>query len=359
MKFKRLKLNSFKSFVDPVDFEIQDGLTGIVGPNGCGKSNVVEAFRWVMGESSAKQMRGEDMDDIIFGGSSNRSPRDIAEATVVIDNSEIKSVSQFSEYDELEVKRRIERGKGSTWTINANSVRAKDVNLLFADNSTGAKSSGIVSQGQVSNLISAKPEIRRGLLEEAANITGLHHRRHEAELRLNAAETNLHRLEDIVITMEEQKKSLSKQARQASRYRSVGDRLRKAEATLLTKKHDDKCKGLEEINGSFKREQNIYIEITRKMGAAEKDRVNVSGVLPELRKIETENQAVFQNLKITLSNIENELTLVSDSKGKAKNSLNNIKENIDREERLNSEAIKVIEKLNNENKILLNCMPKT
>jgi len=358
LKFKRLKLNSFKSFVDPVDFEIQDGLTGIVGPNGCGKSNVVEAFRWVMGETSAKQMRGEDMDDIIFGGSSNRPPRDIAEATVVIDNSEIKSVSQFSEYDELEVKRRIERGKGSTWTINANSVRAKDVNLLFADNSTGAKSSGIVSQGQVSNLISAKPEIRRGLLEEAANITGLHHRRHEAELRLNAAETNLHRLEDIVITMGEQKKSLSKQARQASRYRSVGDRLRKAEATLLTKKHEDKSKGLEEINDSFKREQNIYIEISRKMGAAEKDRVNVSGVLPELRKKETENQAVFQNLKISLSNIENELTLISDSKGKAKNSLNNIKENIDREERLNSEAIKVIEKLNNENEILLKDLEK-
>ena len=358
MKFKRLKLNSFKSFVDPVDFEIQDGLTGIVGPNGCGKSNVVEAFRWVMGESSAKQMRGEDMDDIIFGGSSNRPPRDIAEAIVVIDNSEMKSLSQFSEYDELEVKRRIERGKGSTWTINANSVRAKDVNLLFADNSTGAKSSGIVSQGQVSSLISAKPEIRRGILEEAANITGLHHRRHEAELRLNAAETNLHRLEDIVITMEEQKQSLSKQARQASRYRSVGDRLRKAEATLLTKKHEDKSKELEEINSSFKREQNIFFEITRKMGLAEKDRVNVNAVLPELRKIETENLAIFQNLKISLSNIENELNQISESKEKANNSLNNIKENINREERLNCEAIKVIEKLNNESKILLKDLEK-
>ena len=248
MKFKKLKLNSFKSFVEPVDFEIKEGLTGVVGPNGCGKSNIVEAIKWVMGESSAKQMRGDDMDDVIFGGSSNRPQRDISEVTIVLDNTEMKSLTQFNEYDELEVKRRIERGKGSSWTINSNSVRAKDVNLLFADNSTGARTSGIVSQGQIANLINAKPETRRSLLEEAANITGLHHRRHEAELRLSAAENNLERLDDVIITMDEQKKSLSKQARQATRYRSVGDRLRKAEAILLLKKVTDKEKNLTELN---------------------------------------------------------------------------------------------------------------
>ena len=177
------------------------------------------------------------MDDVIFGGSSNRPARDASEVSIVLDNTEVKSLTQFNEYDELEVNRRIERGKGSSWTINSNSVRAKDVNLLFADNSSGARSSGIVSQGQVANLINAKPDARRTLLEEAANITGLHQRRHEAELRLNAAETNLERLGDIVITMEEQKKSLSKQARQASRYKSIGDRLRKAESILLLKKY--------------------------------------------------------------------------------------------------------------------------
>ena len=165
MKFKKLKLNSFKSFVEPVDFEIKEGLTGVVGPNGCGKSNIVEAIKWVMGESSAKQMRGDDMDDVIFGGSSNRPQRDIAEVTIVLDNTEMKSLTQFNEYDELEVKRRIERGKGSSWTINSNSVRAKDVNLLFADNSTGARTSGIVSQGQIANLINAKPETRRSTRE--------------------------------------------------------------------------------------------------------------------------------------------------------------------------------------------------
>ena len=182
MKFKKLKLNGFKSFVEPIDLEIQDGLTGIVGPNGCGKSNVVEAIKWVMGESSAKQMRGDDMDDVIFGGSSNRPARDASEVSIVLDNTEVKSLTQFNEYDELEVNRRIERGKGSSWTINSNSVRAKDVNLLFADNSSGARSSGIVSQGPVANLINAKPDARRTLLEEAASITGLHQRRHEAEL---------------------------------------------------------------------------------------------------------------------------------------------------------------------------------
>ena len=352
MKFKKLRLNSFKSFVEPVDFEIKEGLTGVVGPNGCGKSNIVEAIKWVMGESSAKQMRGDDMDDVIFGGSSNRPQRDISEVTIVLDNTEMKSLTQFNEYDELEVKRRIERGKGSSWTINSNSVRAKDVNLLFADNSTGARTSGIVSQGQIANLINAKPETRRSLLEEAANITGLHHRRHEAELRLSAAENNLERLDDVIITMDEQKKSLSKQARQATRYRSVGDRLRKAEAILLLKKVTDKEKNLTELNELFSKTNRLYIELSKKLAVGEKQRLNASEHLPKLRKKEAEEIAILQTLRINFSSLENTLNQISDRHKKASVSLDNIKENINREKDLDAEAIRILEKLNKESDIL-------
>ena len=352
MKFKKLKLNGFKSFVEPIDLEIQDGLTGIVGPNGCGKSNVVEAIKWVMGESSAKQMRGDDMDDVIFGGSSNRPARDASEVSIVLDNTEVKSLTQFNEYDELEVNRRIERGKGSSWTINSNSVRAKDVNLLFADNSSGARSSGIVSQGQVANLINAKPDARRTLLEEAANITGLHQRRHEAELRLNAAETNLERLGDIVITMEEQKKSLSKQARQASRYKSIGDRLRKAESILLLKKYLEKEESLKSFDELFNDTSSNYNELTKKLHSAEENRIKSNSNLPALRKKETESFAKLQNLKINLSSIDNELIQISDNQNKAKTSLNNISENIKRENSLSKEAKQVLNKLDEESKTL-------
>ena len=352
MKFKKLKLNGFKSFVEPIDLEIQDGLTGIVGPNGCGKSNVVEAIKWVMGESSAKQMRGDDMDDVIFGGSSNRPARDASEVSIVLDNTEVKSLTQFNEYDELEVNRRIERGKGSSWTINSNSVRAKDVNLLFADNSSGARSSGIVSQGQVANLINAKPDARRTLLEEAANITGLHQRRHEAELRLNAAETNLERLGDIVITMEEQKKSLSKQARQASRYKSIGDRLRKAESILLLKKYLEKEESLKSFDELFNNASSNYNELTKKLHSAEENRIKSNSNLPALRKKETESFAKLQNLKINLSSIDNELIQISDNQNKAKTSLNNISENIKRENSLSKEAKQVLNKLDKESKTL-------
>ena len=354
MKFKKLKLNGFKSFVEPIDLEIQDGLTGIVGPNGCGKSNVVEAIKWVMGESSAKQMRGDDMDDVIFGGSSNRPARDASEVSIVLDNTEVKSLTQFNEYDELEVNRRIERGKGSSWTINSNSVRAKDVNLLFADNSSGARSSGIVSQGQVANLINAKPDARRTLLEEAANITGLHQRRHEAELRLNAAETNLERLGDIVITMEEQKKSLSKQARQASRYKSIGDRLRKAESILLLKKYLEKEESLKSFDELFNNASSNYNELTKKLHSAEENRIKSNSNLPALRKKETESFAKLQNLKINLSSIDNELIQISDNQNKAKTSLNNISENIKRENSLSKEAKQVLNKLDEESKNLSN-----
>ncbi len=233
MKFQRLRVLGFKSFVEPMEFVIEDGLTGIVGPNGCGKSNLVEALRWVMGENSYKNMRASGMDDVIFSGSLNRPARNTAEVTLFLDNSDRTAPSGYNDSDTLEVTRRIEREAGSVYKINGKDARARDVQLLFADASTGARSPAMVRQGQIGELISAKPTSRRKILEEAAGISGLHSRRKEAEIRLRAAETNLERLEDVVLQIEGQLDGLKRQARQATRYRNLSSEIRKAEATIL------------------------------------------------------------------------------------------------------------------------------
>jgi len=231
--FTKLRLSGFKSFVEPTELVIAPGLTGVVGPNGCGKSNLVEALRWVMGETSAKKMRGGEMDDVIFGGTDSRSARNLAEVVLGIDNNDRKAPAQFNDMTELEVSRRIERGEGSAYKVNGREVRARDVQLLFADASTGAHSPSLVSQGRVGTLINAKPADRRAILEDAAGIAGLYSRRHEAELRLRAAEANLTRLEDVIATLEIQAQTLKKQARQAARYRDISDLIRRAEAVVL------------------------------------------------------------------------------------------------------------------------------
>ena len=233
MKFSRLRLLGFKSFVEPGEFVIERGLTGIVGPNGCGKSNLVEALRWVMGESSYKNMRASGMDDVIFSGSGTRPARNTAEVTLFLDNVDRTAPAAFNDADELQVSRRIEREAGSIYRINGKEARAKDVQLLFADQSTGARSPSMVGQGRIGELIQAKPQARRALLEEAAGISGLHTRRHEAELRLRAAEQNLERLDDVVGELEGQIENLKRQARQASRFKNLSADIRKAEATLL------------------------------------------------------------------------------------------------------------------------------
>ena len=233
MKFSRLRLTGFKSFCDPTDLLMEPGLTGVVGPNGCGKSNLVEAMRWVMGENSYKNMRASGMDDVIFSGSANRASRNSAEVTLFLDNKDRTAPAAFNKEDELEVTRRIEREHGSVYRINGKEVRARDVQLLFADASTGARSPAMVRQGQIGELISAKPKQRRLILEEAAGISGLHSRRHEAELRLKAAETNLERVDDIIAAVDGQLDNLKRQARQATRYRGLSGEIRKAEATLL------------------------------------------------------------------------------------------------------------------------------
>ncbi|HEV7276890.1 MAG TPA: chromosome segregation SMC family protein [Devosiaceae bacterium] len=232
MKFQRLKLHGFKSFCDATELYLEPGLSGVVGPNGCGKSNLVEALRWVMGESSYKAMRASGMDDVIFSGSGSRPSRNSAEVTLVLDNSDRTAPAALNNADVLEVTRRIEREAGSVYRVNGKEVRARDVQLLFADASTGAHSPALVRQGQIGELIAAKPVQRRALLEEAAGISGLHSRRHEAELRLRAAEQNLERVDDIIAQVEQQLEQLKRQARLAIRYRSLSGEIRKAEATL-------------------------------------------------------------------------------------------------------------------------------
>src|SRR5215469_2061669 len=214
MHFQRLRLAGFKSFVEPTDLRIEPGLTGVVGPNGCGKSNLLEALRWVMGANSAKAMRGSGMDDVIFAGASSRPGRNHAEVGLTIDNADRRAPQPFTEAPVLEVVRRIDRGEGSTYRVNGKEVRARDVQLLFADASTGANSPALVRQGQISELIAAKPQNRRRILEEAGGVAGLHSRRHEAELRLRGAETNLSRLDDIAKELEQTLARLKREARQ-------------------------------------------------------------------------------------------------------------------------------------------------
>jgi len=221
VKFAKLRLTGFKSFVEPTELPIEPGLTGIVGPNGCGKSNLLEALRWVMGENSAKSMRGGAMDDVIFAGTNSRPSRNMAEVALIIDNASRTAPAQYNDTEALEITRRIEREMGSIYKINGRDVRARDVQIFFADASSGAHSPALVRQGQIGQLINAKPIARRAILEEAAGIAGLHARRHEAELKLNAAQQNLARVGDVVQEIELHLQNLKRQARQAARYRNL------------------------------------------------------------------------------------------------------------------------------------------
>lgn len=236
MKFTKLRIAGFKTFVEPTDMVIEDGLTGVVGPNGCGKSNLVEAMRWVMGESSYKAMRAGGMEEVIFSGSGKRPARNSAEVKLFLDNQARRAPTAFNEHEQLEVSRRIEREKGSNYKVNGREARARDVQLMFADAASGARSPSMVRQGQIGEIISAKPVKRRALLEEAAGISGLHTRRHEAELRLRAAETNIERLDDVIGELDRQLDALRRQARQAARFREVAEKTRTAEAGVFALK---------------------------------------------------------------------------------------------------------------------------
>ena len=281
MKFTRLRLSGFKSFVDPVELYLQEGLTGIVGPNGCGKSNLVEALRWVMGENSAKAMRGGGMDDVIFSGSRGRTARNIAEVSLLVDNSDRRAPAQFNDSDELEISRRIERESGSAYRVNGKEARARDIQILFADAATGSHSPSIVSQGRVGALINAKPRDRRSILESAAGISGLHARRHEAELRLKAAEENLVRLADIMGQIEAQLANLKRQARQAMRYQKISAEIRAQEAILLYLRWSKAAEELDTVRAELAELESQVTALTREAATATAHQTETSAKLPD------------------------------------------------------------------------------
>jgi len=306
MKFTKLRLLGFKSFVEPTEFLIEDGLTGVVGPNGCGKSNLVEALRWVMGENSYKNMRASGMDDVIFSGSGGRPARNTAEVMLFLDNASRTAPAAFNDADELQVSRRIEREAGSVYRINGREVRAKDVQLLFADASTGARSPSMVGQGRIGELISAKPQARRALLEEAAGIAGLHSRRHEAELRLRAAEANLERLEDVLSEMETQLESLKRQARQANRYRALSADIRRAEALLFHLRWSAAKSAESEAGSALTAATSAVGERAQAQASAAKNQAVIAHRLPGLREEEAKAAAALQRLSLALAGIEEE-----------------------------------------------------
>lgn len=353
MHFSRLRLSGFKSFVDNTELVIEPGMTGIVGPNGCGKSNLVEALRWVMGETSAKKMRGGDMDDVIFGGTSNRAARNLAEVSLSIDNRSRTAPAGFNEADELEVTRRIERASGSDYRINGKLVRARDVQLLFADNASGANSPALVSQGKVGQIINAKPQDRRMLLEEAAGITGLHSRRHEAELRLKAAETNLTRLDDVIGAMDTQLQSLKKQARQAVRYRNLSEQIRKAEAVLWHLRWVAAQADLERARSGFAQAEGTVRELMLAVTQLTSRRAEDAAGLPEKRQAEAAAAAALQRLVIAREQLDAEERRIAEQQQALQRRLQQIAGDLGREQALAADAGDALSRLEEERERLL------
>ncbi|RWG60569.1 MAG: chromosome segregation protein SMC, partial [Mesorhizobium sp.] len=345
MKFSRLRLLGFKSFVEPGEFVIERGLTGIVGPNGCGKSNLVEALRWVMGESSYKNMRASGMDDVIFSGSGARPARNTAEVTLFLDNSDRTAPAAFNDADELQVSRRIEREAGSLYRINGKEARAKDVQLLFADQSTGARSPSMVGQGRIGELIQAKPQARRALLEEAAGISGLHTRRHEAELRLKAAEQNLERLDDVVGELESQIDSLKRQARQASRFKNLSADIRKAEATLLHLRWTLAKTQEGEARSALAVATTLVGDRAAAQMAAAREQGIAAHRLPDLRDAEAAAAAAFQRLSIAKTQIEEEAGRIRSRQAELERRLQQLDADIAREEWMVRDNADILERL--------------
>ncbi len=353
MQFAKLRLSGFKSFVDPTELIIDAGLTGIVGPNGCGKSNLVEALRWAMGENSAKRMRGGEMDDVIFGGTNARPARNLAEVTLALENPTLDAPKPYDELPELEIVRRIERGIGSDYRINGREVRARDVQLLFADAATGAHSAALVSQGRVGAIINAKPSERRILLEEASGISGLHSRRHEAELRLKAAETNLTRLDDVLRGLSEQLESLKKQARQANRYRRLSDHIRRAEAVVLHLRWQRACAEFEAAAARFRAAEIDVADRTAASLAADREREAASGELPALRQTEASAGAELQRLVLARQALEEESRRIEAARHAATARLEEMASDIAREEALAADAKAALDRLNSEQQSLV------
>ncbi len=352
MKLTRLRLIGFKSFVEPTDLEIEPGLTGVVGPNGCGKSNLVEAVRWVMGEASHKAMRASEMDDVIFSGNTGRPARNHAEVSVLVDNSDRTAPAAFNDTDTLEVSRRIMREQGSMFRVNSREVRARDVTVLFADASTGSRSPALVHQGRIGEIIQARPDQRRRVLEEAAGISGLHARRHEAELRLKAAEHNLARAEDVIGQLAAQLASLKTQARQAVRYRNISGQVRRTEALLLHLRWT--AAQTEVADAEHTKDEAVRI-VAARIGAqtvATTRQADVAAGLPALREAEAKAAAALQRLLLARDGLEREEARAKERLGELDRRLEQFAADLERERTLAADAANALGRLETEEKHL-------
>ena len=341
MQFTRLRLIGFKSFVEPSEFLIERGLTGIVGPNGCGKSNLVEALRWVMGESSHKAMRAPNMDDVIFAGTNTRPARNMAEVVLTIDNADHTAPAGLNE-ETLEVSRRIEREAGSAYRVNGREVRARDVQLLFADASSGSRSPALVRQGQIGEIINAKPEQRRRILEEAAGIAGLHQRKHEAETRLKGAEQNLQRVEDVITQIASQMDGLKRQARQAARYKTVSAEIRKQQGILAALRWRDAEAAVAEAERALDLSVRLVAERTRAHGEAGRTRTEASERIAPLRDASAASAAALQRLTAARTDLEREEARAKARTEELERRLAQLAQDVERERALATDAHEVL-----------------
>ena len=338
MKFKKLEITGVKSFFDNTHFYIENGLTGIVGPNGCGKSNIVESLRWCMGETSAKSMRGSGMEDVIFAGTSNRPSKNIAEVSIQIDNTDKDGSMQFNELDEIKVTRRIQVDKGSKYFINQKEVRARDAQTFFADLSTGAHSPSLISQGRIGSLVTSKPAERRAVLEEAAGISGIHARREEAESRLSAAENNLKRADELRRQQEQQLENLRKQAEEATRYKEISKEIKSIEAGLyylkLTAIEKDKSEITEKLNEQDNELSAVKIDLSHNNELLEEENKRLS----PLRDKKMENLSRLQKLNLEMSNLDDEESRIKSMQIKLQNSLETMDSDLQREKSISLDA---------------------
>ena len=358
MIFKKLDLVGFKSFLERTTFFIEKGLTGIVGPNGCGKSNVVEAIRWCMGETSAKSMRGSGMEDVIFSGTSNKTSKNIAEVSLTLDNSDRDGPLQFKELDIINVKRRIQKDKGSRYFINDKEMRARDIQTLFADLSTGAHSPSMISQGRIGALVTAKPTDRRAILEEAAGISGIHVRRHESELRLNAAENNLRKADESRRLQEKQLENLKKQAVEAYKYKAISEEIKRIEAGLYyikSKEIEKEINATKGVTGKSDEEiRNLTVIINQKNNLLEEANLK----LKPLRDKNIEILSKLQRLNLESQNLEDEEKRIKTDKERLSNSQNTLTNDIEREKNIILEAKSNEKRLDEEKNVLINTEKK-
>ena len=346
MKFKKIKVTGFKSFVDPTEIIIEEGLTGIVGPNGCGKSNVVESLRWCMGETSPKSMRSTGMEDVIFSGTSDRPARNNAEVTITLDNKDRTAPSEFNEEEEIQIKRKIEKDRGSEYRINGKEVRARDVQRLFADLSTGAHSPSLISQGRVGALINAKPIDRRAVLEEAAGISGLHSRRHEAELKLKAAETNLQRLKDIMKQLSSQISNLKKQAQQAETYKSISSEINRLEGVVMYLKWYNLKESFEKSNENLQSSESQIQKSTLEVTQATNNQAKSNEKIQPLREKEIEAAAKLNRINLERESLDHEEERIKEAKNNLERTIQQIIGDFEREQFQLKDASKDLEILN-------------